>query len=584
MKQLIVGLIIVLMLANTGSASIIDDINIAIDTGIKSVLKNILSLAIPGIGSVNISCGTGQMTCAYSGEYWHITTNTMTNEQILQMTLPEGTIWKNEQTGETATTGSNVILKIIPDAAVIKKSVIPYSYSWKCLLGFKTCYPPANSAYQPSGASSEKEIYYTVELTSLDTKYTKSQMYSYANQGIVEMTDNQGNKAILTPSYVISSGHNIELAGIIYLDNGYGVYRPYFDSTFQTALNAYTNYPEDYLGFITEMKKRGLTEVSDIGQPIKNAAGNQFTITYPGGSVGLQSELLISKAMASTVTAQMNQGKPQIDKMDFSPSEWNAGVPNQIIGITIFVTNVGTSTDWFTCTLDTGIGSINYIKNRIQIDAGKSNYCSIQLTPSGSSSLAITARVTSTLGTVSMTKILNHVAAPTGCGILGNEICKQRVQVTAYKLPEKVRISNAKIFLDNAQVSDNGYYEGDVVYGNHVFTSDNVTINGILYYPPTPYEVNLQGGATKVIDLDFSTTPDDSDLNDYSWLLWPGLIVLLVIILYITGLYKNILGFGSILLGNPMAVMGLLYLILAVILIVILWGIYNSIVNFKLFG
>lgn len=582
-KQIIIGLLLVLVMVNVGSASIIDDINIAIDNGIKSVVNNLKTLALPGVGTVTITCGDGKLTCAYSGDYWHVTTNILTNEQILQMTLPEGTVWTDAQ-GTKATTGSSVVLKIIPDHAVIKKAVIPYSYSWKCLLGWKTCYPPANSAYQPAGASSEKEIYYTVKLTSQGVEYTKSQMYSYSNQGIVELTDNQGNKAVLSPSYVISSGHNIELAGIIYLDNGYGVYRPYLDSTFQAALNSYTNYPEDYLGFITEMKNRGLVEVTDIGQPVKNALGNEFTITYPGGSVGLKSEMLISKGMASTVTVQMNQGKPQIDKMDFSPTEWNAGVPNQIIGITVFVTNIGTSTDWFTCTLDSGIGSINYINNRVQIEAGKTNYCSIQLTPSGSSSLPITARVTSTLGTTSMTKTLERIAAPIGCGIFGTDVCKQRVQVTAYKLPEKVRISNAIIKLDHLQVSDNGYYEGDVVYGDHVFTSENVTVNGVLYYPPTPYSVNLQGGTTKVIDLDFSTTPAGSDTNDYSWLLWPALIVILVIILYATGLYKNILGFGSILIGNPMAVMGFLYLILAIILIIILWGIYNSIINFKIFG
>ena len=580
-----IGVLLVLMLVVAPvSASVLDDVNLWIDNGIKSIISNLPKLSIANIGTVFVTCSSENPSCSYSGENWHITTNILSSNQILQITLPKGTTWTDSQTKVKATTGSDVILKIIPDKAVIRKSVSKTTLTYRAcetLWGTVCASVYPINGYEPSGATSYKEVYYRVELISGGQTYGVDKKYSYNNLEGFFISDNKGNQARLTPSYMIDSGYNIELSNIVYLDNGYTGYDAFFQNTYKPSVDYVNKYiyesgsPKNWLDFLNAMKSKGGLRIVDDISP--NVVNSEAVIEYPGGTVGLQGELLIPKAMATTITVQMEEGKPRVDSFTLSPSTWTIG--QGVVSMEVKFTNIGQSPDWFTIGITpTSVGVLNYVQDRVYVQPNTQGTFTVRLTPTATSDSTtdIVAIVTasSTFFTDRKVATLKTVKPVEDCGIFGCTVKTQKVVIKAVNEQGSV-LSNALIFVDGRQESQNGYFEKDMVLGKHYATTDNSTNKNL--YAPTQLNFELKGGGIQTYELRFTTTPQD-DGNDMTWIFWLFVIGVFIAIIYVSGLWKYI----PILL-NPAIIIPLLYLIGIGIVIFLLWGLINAIANFKLF-
>lgn len=370
--------------------------------------------AVPYVGTVTVSCENGA-TCGYAGDNWHISTDILSANQNLRLTLPVKTTYTIGN--DVMTTNSEVALTIKPNRAEITKALDPITDKYMTCYYILCSYTYAIPGYKPSGASSYKTIFYDVVLESNGATYLKSMAFNYINQGEMTIQDGLGNQARLTPRYVIDTGYNYELAGIVYLDDGTGKYRGYFQNSYDNAIakakSSYGmtgRYPVTWNDYLTILKEYGLKEVTDIGNP--TIYNNAVTINYPGGSVGITGELLIPKAMANTITVRINEGQPRIDSMTLNPPTITASTTSTLV--TVRVTNIGSSDDWFTMGIDQTIGDVNYLVNRLYINKGTQGTFTATVRPNGQNAINTPIKAVITASgsykSASETKILEVLA------------------------------------------------------------------------------------------------------------------------------------------------------------------------------
>ena len=555
MKKLIIFSLI-LMLAATASASPIDDV--------RSWLRDYANpLSIPTIGTVTVSCDNGA-TCGYAGDNWHITTNTIGSNQNLAITLPAGKSWTDRATNTVATTQSEVKLTISPLKATdsVPVRAIPLTYR-TCWLGSFCGSPTPIPGFEPSDAYSITRVYYQFTLEDTKGSYTKDLQFDYNNQQAVFISDGTST-ARFTPTFQINTGYKIALTSVVFLDNGFGTYKAYTATSFITARTATENdiqwniggLPGSWLEYIEYMKKKGLQEATSLSPEITN---QEATVDYPGGTVGLQGELLIPKAMANTVTVRMDYGKPELSPISASPDPWTIG--QGAIHLRVYVKNIGDSSDNFRVGITQNVGTISAVTDFARIEKGATAGFEFILTPTVNTPqrMVITATATAqgSNAVASVQKTIEAVTPPQDCGIFGCSSKTQKVIVTVLGDDRNI-ISNAPIWQNSVQVSSNGRYEKDLILGTYEFKTDNRTNPGLI--ASTPISIKLSGGDTETVYLYLTSQPVGEDMT---WIFWLILSLIVAVVLIKGGIAQTVL-------KSPVL------LVVVVILIALLWVVWQT--------
>ena len=575
-----IGILLILMLMVTpASASVLDDVNLWIDDGIKSIVGNLRTLSVPITGSVYVTCSSENPNCKYEGDNWYIQTTTIASNQHLVFTLPSGTKWTDDST--ITTTGSTVKFTLTPVSAFQKQRVASidktYLTCWLVACGWAKPIP----GYQVAGYS-YKEVSINAKIESAYGVNNAPLTYNYASNPTYSMSDGKYTMQF-SPSYLVDWGIDMGASSLVFVDDGFGIgnYIAFSSSAFYSAHQATENElyygggdlskrPTNWREYLAYMKSQhGLIQYQlPKGTTLKITDSNTMvSLEYPYGAVGIVGEILIPKAMATSVSVQIDDGKPQIDggSISVSPNPFNLG--SGYITVTVPVKNTGTSADNFEMYIQQSFGIVSYVSNGGTIAAGSSATYSAKITPTVTSAQCPSFTIT----VEAMGSHEKDVETKTVCLVASSYTLKQWVAITTFD-PDGKQLPTAPILQNGVQIGT-GFKRVELPYGTYEFSTNNIS-NPILY-APNPAIITLNGGAEREISLKFDTKPQS---DDYTWIFWLFVIGIFVAIIYVSGLWRHI----PILL-NPAIIIPLLYLIGILIVIIMLWGLINAIANFKLF-
>jgi len=568
-NKLIKILIIMMLLAGavtpvSASSNPINDLG----EWISGILTGVQPLTVPIIGTVSVSCADGSTTCKYYGDNWHIQTNTLANRQNLVFTLPAGTKLINKTDNSVTTAGTTVKFTLTPNSAMQVQPVATMNRDYTTCYPFGLCFWLTKTkipGYQVSSYA-YKQVFVDTRLESARGSISKTLgPINYLNQPQFSMTDGV-DIMYFRPSYMVDWGLDLGTTSLIYVDNGYGDLIAFSSASFYSALDstelALTLYPQfgptNWIEYLAYMKLHyGLIEYNlaskfSTGVVVKLSSNRDAVIVdYPYGTVGINGEMLIPKNMASSVTAQLDYGKPQIGTITRVPEPFTIG--SNYITVTVPVTNIGSSADTFTLSLNQNIGTLTFGKRGSLIAQGSNDVYTVMIHPT------TVVPQSYTFGVIVQAGGSGEIATKTITGTLigGNPEQKQWVTVTAYMPDGVTKISTAPIKQDGAQIGT-GQVRVELSYpGNYVFTTENQTIAGITYYKPTPAEVTLNGGAERFINLPFSLTPDPE--TDQTWIFWAILAVSLMLLAWRFGIHTMIM-------ANPIIVIPIVIVVAAIFL------------------
>jgi hypothetical protein len=565
-------LIMALLFAPVASASVLGDLNNALENGAKVIINSAKSLSLPGVGTITVKCDQGA-TCGQSGENWLVTMNSISTAQTLDLTLPSGT---KSITGDLeVTTQGTVTIEVAEKAPIQTVPVIlNTNYRFRLRDGFLSTVNQYDiPLFERSGISSVITTNYDVKLFAPNgNSNTVSKSYDYRNPQTVNLYDGAGNMATITPSHQISGGLTTDVSSVAFVDNGYGTWEAFDKTNFRTYLDQVNDevqyvapwnvgsLPKTWAEFLARMKTDGLNQYTDI--PLaKN--GNNIIMTYPVGSVGTQLQAVIPKAMAQSITVRQHWGDPVVDSATLSPATIVKG--QGLAGLTVKVTNKGT-TDTINVAVIVNGATVTNIVNSLTLAQNQQGTFTFSLNPTVSTASDLSIRVIATAGGSGLLKekivILKVELPPEPCNTWNPlnpcPTTTQKISVTAYS-PDGSTLSTAPIFKNGVQVGS-GKWEDTLPFGKYTITTNNAS-NPVLF-SPTPIEVDLQGGEPKIVSLYFSNVPVAPPGADLTWIFWGILAIIFIYAGYRTG-------FAQMILKNPM------FLVLLVIIMFILWMVWQ---------
>jgi len=526
---------------------------------ISGILTGVQPLTVPIVGSVQVSCADGSTSCKYYGENWHIQTSVIANNQHLVFTLPAGTKWTDSS--GTTTSGSTVKFTLTPVNAFQKQRVSPidktYLTCWFIACGWAKPIP----GYQVAGYS-YKEVSINAKIESVYGVNNAPLVYNYASNPTYSMSDGKYTMQF-SPSYIVDWGIDMGASSLVYVDDGFGTgnYISFSSSAFYVAHQA-TEYelyygggdlskrPTNWREYLAYMKSQhGLVQYHfPSGTTLKVTDSNTMvSLEYPYGAVGIVGEILIPKAMATSVTVEIDDGIPQIGTVTVSPNPFTLG--SGYITVTVPVQNVGTSSDNFKMTIDQSFGIVSYISNGGTINKGGSAIYSAKITPTVTTSqvpsFTIFVEATGSHEVTSVVKTVNLVASSTTDP-------KQWVAITTLD-PDGKQLPTAPILQNGVQIGT-GFKRVELVYGTYEFSTNNVS-NPTLF-APNPAVITLSGGAEREVPLKFDTKPQE---DDYTWIFWSILVGILLILSWRFGIINRII-------ANPIITIPIVIIVAAIFL------------------
>lgn len=610
-KQKFISVWLLLMLVTSftiipASASILDDTSEWINANLRQ-----LSLTLPSVGTINVACESGA-TCNLAGDNWNVEmlVTSSASKPNIKLNLQSG-INRIDSSGNEWVTEGSVLVSLLDKGATMNVPTSQLSnggcsgsykvpeflfdvcdrnsyYIWQS--GGVTANVYQLPVYEPTQFSNVITTHYTISVDSSTGNLGNQDVnYNYLSPATVIFTDNQGNHATISPKYQTNQGVNAEVSGRVFVDNGYGTYYLFNENSFSNALWE-VFHEQTNCGFWSSVSCAStwadwytqiLTKTSPVGMAnsatISAKSGNNMVISYPPGSIGTQVQAVISKNMAKTVQVIQSYGIPRIDSV-VTTSAVKGSTKSTV---TVKVTNTNTAgSDNFQVTLNSASYGFNVrvVSSPVGniLSGGKQGMWVFELDPTGittSNTVNMIATATSSGG--QDTKSFGvTVTVPSPSDI------NQYIYISTINSDGVSSLSNAPIFVGSTQVGI-GYVEYKGIVGQTYVIETNNNSNPTLF-APTKQIITLNGGAPIVVKLYFTTTPP-SEIIDLTWLFWLGLIIACLLIIYYTGLYKYIIRFIMTIIASPIGISLLLYGVLAIIVILLLWGIYNSIVNFKLF-
>jgi hypothetical protein len=574
-KTTILSLILImalLLMPAAASATVVDDLNNALENGYKVIINSAKSLSLPGVGSITVKCDQGA-NCGQSGENWLVTMNSMSTAQTIDLTLPAGT---KSITGDMeVTTVGTVTIEVIEKAPIQTVPVVlNTNFRFRLRDGFLSTINQYDiPLFERSGISSIITTNYNVQLLApKGNSQVLSKSYDYRNPQTVNLYDGAGNMATITPSHQISGGLTTDVSSVAFVDNGYGTWEAFDKTNFRTYLDKVNDevlyvamwntgsLPKTWAQFLARMKTLGLNQYTDL--PLTKS-GYNIIMTYPVGSVGTQLQAVIPKDMAQSITVRQHWGDPVIDSAILSPSTIIKG--QGLATLTVKATNKGT-TDTINIALIVNGAIVTNIVNSLTLAQNQQGTFTFSLNPTVSTASDLAVRVISSAGGSGLQRetnvILKVEMPPEPCNSWNPlnpcPTTTQKISVTAYN-PDGSTLSTAPIFKNGVQVGT-GKWEDTLPFGKYTISTNNAS-NAKLF-SPTPLDVDLQGGEPKIVSLHFSNVPIAPPGADLTWIFWGVLAIILIFAGYRTGLAQMIL-------KNPM------FLIPLVIVLLILWFLWQ---------
>ena len=595
MKRIIGFLLILMLMVTPSSASVIDDMNLWIDDGIKSVLSSIKILSVTGI-TETIVCKPNDPFCGLSTKdtnTWQMTSNVMSSSTSVKLIVPSGTEMSLSDGSKIKTT-SDISLTFVngqpyQDVGLSNAGYKTYVKSgvWWNPLAVEVQYPQSYRTL--SAASRIITSSYDVTLANQYGSKTVSNLFNYNSNKVITITDSSGKMATVTNQFQTYSGVSTEVGDVVIV-GGYGDLRTYYRTEFEAKNKLYNDcatdispipvckkiygdfdVQNDYTSVLNYLENKfGLQRqyLSTVGFTVLDGtSGKIMRIKYPSQGIGTYVLAEFPKSMVSYIIIQ-NIGSKAGD-VSLSKYPDHIGYGEGAITITVTARNDGTSDMMYASNSLTGGWVITSTSPSGQyVDVGKTGTWYFEARLANSLSSTVTDNICITVkGTLKsdsgITKCMSVIGDKTDV-----DPTTYKVWVKAYK-PDMTNLATA-IIKQNGNVIGYGSVETTLTNGKQYrFTSENTSG----FFPPV-VDITVKGQPSE-IKLVFSSTPQG---DDYTWIFWLFVIGIFVAILYVSGLWRYI----PILL-NPAIIIPLLYLIGFGIVIFLLWGLINAIANFKLF-
>jgi len=560
-----IGVLLVLMLVVAPvSASMIDDVNLWIDDGIKSVVSNLRTLTFTSYASsVPVQIGYDKPS-----EFWILSATVgWSKDSAILVKLPYGSV-DDIGGGEGAKARKETTLTINPkgsyETATLTKTKI--NFVTNTLGGVDV------PIYKVEGASWITTTVYDVSLNG-QTQTVKVGM-NYPSDV------NLGSGAFIKNLGILSNGANAPSGDFVLMQNydssKWEFYR--YDEVYAMKLYWEAHRPiniwasdtwYDIWKFCKDRNQlppmQVMTANSYTFNPTTTTSVGTIQMNYDRVAYSSSIVVYIPKVLADTIIIQIGGSKAVIlSKTDFKVTEGNSASFGVIVrndGGDDYITVKATS-QYYTISPVT-----KFMKNgetqsffmtayALQIDGGDKSGLPVSVMADGTDPYSGDS-TTTVYGTTYDIPVIGP--------------SKWKLTVIP-KNPEGQVISTADVYIDNEKVFTGQNYVMKPK-GTYTITGGNVT----RLYAPTPIIVNMvDSDITK--ELQYSTVPSKQDEIDYTWIFWLFVIGIFVAIIYVSGLWKYIP-----ILMNPAILIPLLYLIGIGIVIFLLWGLINAIANFKLF-
>lgn len=599
-KSIIFILILIAGPISPVSATVIDDANAWIGNGIQAVINNANSLSLSGTQTV--SCADSTTSCSMDGQIFTIRSDVQAGDQALKLVIPSGqTFTLNDRTVKTT---QPVIFTLTPRTPYMTKPMVINDNEFKYFIcdTFSCLFPSDKylKAYTPYG-DAVVTTRYTIQLTD---KYgnTASKEVSYnfndpTMSNTVYIQDNAGITATVIAKSQQSTGMVFDVGYIVVVPDGNGIggynifdrtdFKRYLVNQYSIEQNRFDgwNRPKSWDEFLGRMKTTGLRALPvGYGSPPYSFTETSLVVNYDERHVGTSVESRFPKTMVSFVEELLFSGIPRIASMSLLPDRIKPGMGDITASVDVY--NDGT-TDTISVGIPSGNGftSQTLSGNNVKLAKGEHYVFVFRIIPTTKVNVdtEYTVRAIATAQgsgkAVETSKKYTLQPEPVDCP-LWNPLCKEQKQamhVIAYR-PDGTVLSNAAIIVNLQQKGTGDWMSEPLPYGTYIVSTNNQSNPELL--APHAETVVLSGGDMKVVKLSFAPVTQGPDLT---WIFWLFVAIIIVAALYFSGLWRVGLSTIKTFLMNPGLWIPALYLLALIIIVFLLYGLYNSIMSFKLF-